>query len=85
MSQLRRDPAFVPSRSPTRWLMLALLWLLYFSFGTTIGSIPPLVSPILENLGLAYGQMGFILGSWQIVYIAAAIPLGVVVDRAECA
>ena len=70
-----------PDRSPARWLMLALVWLLYGCFGLTQGSIPPLVQPVVEDLGMTYGQMGVILGIWQLVYIGTSSPLGTLVDR----
>ena len=70
-----------PERSPARWLMLALVWLLYGCFGLTQGSIPPLVQPVVEDLGMTYGQMGVILGIWQLVYIGTSSPLGTLVDR----
>ena len=61
--------------------MLALVWLVYFSFGITIGSLPALVSPIIDDLQLTNSQMGLVLGAWQLVYIATAAPLGSFVDR----
>ena len=70
-----------PERSSARWLMLALVWLLYGCFGLTQGSIPPLVQPVVEDLGMTYGQMGVILGIWQLVYIGTSSPLGTLVDR----
>ena len=70
-----------PERSPARWLMLALVWLLYACFGLTQGSIPPLVGPVVEDLGMTYGQMGVVLGIWQLVYIGTSSPLGTLVDR----
>lgn len=70
-----------PDKSSTRWLMLVLLWFLYFSFGMTIGSIAPLVSPILADLNMTSGQMGLVHGSWHFVYVFIAPPMGVLVDR----
>jgi len=61
--------------------MLALLWLLYFTFGLVQRSTSPLVTPILKDLGMSYGQMGVVLGSWQFIYIAVAIIAGIVIDR----
>lgn len=61
--------------------MLALTWLSYVAFGLTVGSIPPLVEPIIDDLGMTSGQMGLVLGAWQLVYIATASPLGAMVDR----
>lgn len=64
-----------------RWVMLGLLWFLYACFGITAASIPPLVDPIIEDLGISYGAMGFVLGGWQLIYIATAYPMGTLVDR----
>ena len=61
--------------------MLALVWLLYVSFGVTAGSIAPLVDPIVGDLGMTYSQMGLVLGAWQLVYIGTAYPLGALIDR----
>jgi cyanate permease len=64
-----------------RWVMLALLWLLYTTFGIVARSIFPLVTPILADLKLSYSQMGLILGSWQLTYIFAALVAGTILDR----
>ena len=66
---------------PFRWVMLALLWLLYFSFGVVTRSPSPLITPIIEDLKMSYGQMGFVLGSWQMTYIVLAIMAGIIMDR----
>ena len=70
-----------PHQAPYRWLMLALLWLLYFSFGVVARSAAPLVTPIIRDLHMSYGQMGLVLGSWQLTYIAFAIAAGVIMDQ----
>ena len=67
--------------NPYRWVMLALLWLLYITFGLVSRSIFPLVTPILADLELSYSQMGLILGSWQLTYIFAALVAGTILDR----
>ena len=61
--------------------MLALVWVVYACFGLTIGTLPPLVEPIRDDLGMSSAQMGLVLGAWQFVYIATASPLGALVDR----
>ena len=61
--------------------MLALGWLAYCAFGLAVGSLAPLVSPIMRDLGLSSARMGLVLGVWQLVYVFTAIPLGVAVDR----
>src|SRR5210317_188636 len=64
-----------------RWIILWLLWLLYIAFGLVARSIFPLITPILNDLHLSYSQMGFILGSWQLTYILAALVAGTILDR----
>lgn len=64
-----------------RWVILALLWLLYAAFGMVSRSIFPLVTPILDDLHLSYSQMGIILGSWQLTYILIALVAGTILDR----
>lgn len=64
-----------------RWVILLLLWLLYGAFGLIQRAIAPLVTPILRDLHLSYTEMGFILGSWQLTYIAAAAFSGSLIDR----
>jgi MFS family permease len=61
--------------------MLALLWLLYFSFGLIHRSTSPLITPILRDLHMSYGQMGLVLGSWQLTYLVFAVLAGIMIDR----
>jgi cyanate permease len=74
--------AFTPSDHGYRWIILGGAWLIYFSFGVTIAAIPPLVQPILRDLGMSHSAMGAVLGAWPLVYIAVAIPCGALLDRA---
>ncbi len=64
-----------------RWVMLAMVWLLYWVFGIVLRSISPLITPILEDLNISYSQMGLILGSWPLTYIVIAIVGGAIIDR----
>lgn len=68
-------------QTPYRWVILALVWLLYVCHGIVSRSPSPLVSPIMKDLHLSYGQMGMVLGSWQLTYLLVAIFIGLVVDR----
>ena len=61
--------------------MLALVWAAYASFGLVASSVAPLVSLITADLGISYGQMGTILGAWQLAYIGVAYAAGTVIDR----
>ncbi len=36
---------------------------------------------MLRDLNMSYGEMGFILGTWQLVYIPVAITAGAAIDR----
>ena len=64
-----------------RWLLLAGVWLIYFCFGLSVASVAPLVTPISQELGISNTLMGMILGAWPLVYIAAALPAGILLDR----
>lgn len=67
--------------SPFRWVVLFGIWLVYASFGMTVVSLAPLVPQITRDLDIGPTRMGLIFGSWQLVYIAAAIPCGALLDR----
>jgi cyanate permease len=68
-------------KDPMRWRMLALAAMAYGCFGLGVGSIPPLVDPIIRDLEMTSGQMGLVLGAWQLVFIGVGSPLGSLVDR----
>ena len=70
-----------PEASPLRWGVLFGVWLIYFAFGLMIASTAPLVGPITRDLGIGHGAMGAVLGAWQLIYIASALPLGAALDR----
>ncbi len=64
-----------------RWWLLAGLWLVYFSFGLSVSSLAPLVAPIEADLNISHTLMGSIMGAWQLVYIFAAVPCGILLDK----
>jgi len=66
---------------PYRWMMLAGVWLLYFSFAMTVTSIAPLVQVIEADIGIGHATMGTVLGAWPMIYIAASAPCGALLDR----
>ena len=75
------DAAFNGSTNPYRWVVLAALWLLYFCFGVIVASLAPLLLPITRDLDISHSAMGSVLGAWPLVYVAAAIPCGAILDR----
>ena len=64
-----------------RWLVLAGVWLIYAMFGLVATSLAPLVAEIERDLDLSHAAMGSIMGAWQLVFIGAAVPCGIVLDR----
>ena len=66
---------------PRKWVVLAGLWLAYFCFGLIQGGIPPLIGPVSDELQLSRSAMGSVLGAWPLIYVAASIPAGALIDR----
>ena len=75
------NPNAEGAQSGYRWVLLGGVWLIYFCFGLTTASMAPLVAPIAADLGISYSTMGAILGAWPLIYIAAAIPCGMLLDH----
>ena len=69
------------TRVARRWALLGGLWAIYFCFGLTAAAMAPLVGVISNDLGLSRTAMGSVLGAWPLVYIAAAMPAGAILDR----
>jgi len=78
---MKRTAADVETNNLTRWLVLAGVWLLYFSFGLNLASLAPLVTFIEADLQMSHSAMGAVLGVWQLVYIVASVPCGILIDR----
>ena len=64
-----------------RWLLLFGVWLLYGSFGLIAASLAPIAALVIEDLKMTHAEMGLAMGAWQLVYIAAAVPAGMLLDR----
>ncbi|MBW1903465.1 MAG: hypothetical protein JRJ20_17845, partial [Deltaproteobacteria bacterium] len=45
-----------PHQTSYRWVILALVWLLYLAHGFIGRSAAPLVTPMLKDLDMTYGQ-----------------------------
>ena len=81
MNQTTGSRAAKQAQHPYRWAMLFGVWLIYFAFGLTISALAPMVGPITADLDLTHSAMGTVLGAWPFVYIGAAIPCGILLDR----
>jgi len=46
-------------------------------------SLAPMASLIIADLDMSHGGMGLAMGAWQLVYIFAAVPAGMLLDRLE--
>jgi len=75
------EPIIHPRQSRYRWVMLAVVWLGYTSFGLVGAGIPPLVVYLMSDLGMTRSAMGSVLGAWQLTYIVFAVPAGALIDR----
>ncbi len=64
-----------------RWIVLFGVWAAYSAFGLVATSLAPLVSQVEQDLGFSHTAMGSIMGAWQLTYIVAAIPCGILLDR----
>lgn len=81
MTTSNQGASFEPTTHPYRWAVLGGVWLAYFCFGLTAVTLAPLVGVIGTDLGLSHSKMGTVMGAWQLVYIASAIPCGMLLDR----
>ena len=70
-----------PDPHSHRWLVLFGVWLIYGTFGLIAASLAPLVTRIELDLNIGHTAMGSVMGAWQLVFIAAAIPCGLLLDR----
>ena len=61
--------------------MLALAWSVYAGFGIVSASLPALITPIRQDVPLTYGELGIVLGAWQLIYIPVSYPAGLFIDR----
>ena len=65
----------------TKFLLLLGVWLLYGSFGLIATSLAPIAEIVIEDLAMTHGEMGLIMGAWQLIYIFSAVPAGILLDR----
>jgi cyanate permease len=78
---IQPPPGQVDPPTRFRWVVLAGVWLVYATFGMATVSLAPLVAPIQRDLDVSHAMMGFVLGAWQAVFIASAVPCGTLIDR----
>ena len=64
-----------------KFLLLLGVWFLYGSFGLIATSLAPIAEIVIEDLAMTHGEMGLIMGAWQLIYIFSAVPAGMLLDR----
>ena len=74
----KRSKNRMPSQ---RWLLLFGVWLLYGSFGLIAASLAPIATLVINDLNMTHSEMGLAMGAWQLTYIAAAVPAGMLLDK----
>ena len=74
----KRSKNRMPSQ---RWLLLFGVWLLYGSFGLIAASLAPIATLVINDLNMTHSEMGLAMGAWQLAYIAAAVPAGMLLDK----
>ena len=79
--RMQESPTDGAGVSAMRWWLLSGVWLLYGSFGLIVTSLAPVVADVETALGMSHVAMGSVMGAWQLVYIFAAIPCGILLDR----
>jgi predicted MFS family arabinose efflux permease len=73
------DP--IPGAASRRWVMLFVIYLSMLAFAIVLQSVPPVLSLILEELGLSHAQGGLLMGFFALPGIFVAIPAGILADR----
>lgn len=73
--------AMADPRHPFRWVIFAAMAGVYFTFGTMVASIPPMVSTVRADLGISRTAMGLALGAWALIYVVSAPLAGKIIDR----
>jgi len=64
-----------------KWLVLALLWLSFFSVHFHRVAYSPLIPIMMQELDISYASAGLLMSAYFLAYAIAQIPMGVLVDR----
>jgi predicted MFS family arabinose efflux permease len=70
-----------PGDAGRRWAMLLVIYLAMLAFGIVLQSVPPVLSLILDELGLSHAQGGLLMSFFALPGIFMAIPAGILADR----
>ena len=70
-----------PSTSSSRWAILMVIYLCMLSYTLVLQSIPPVLSLIIDELGLSYHQAGVLMSLFALPGILVSLPAGMLADR----
>ncbi|MBS7643850.1 MFS transporter [Candidatus Bathyarchaeota archaeon] len=64
-----------------KWLVLALLWISFFTVHFHRVAYSPLIPTIMRELGISYASAGLLMSAYFLAYTIPQIPMGILVDR----
>jgi MFS family permease len=64
-----------------RWVMLFVIYLSMLAFAIVLQSVPPVLSLMLDELGLSHAQGGLLMSFFALPGIFVAVPAGILADR----
>ncbi len=64
-----------------RWLMLGVVYVCMLAFAMTLQSVPPVLSLVMDDLGLSHAQAGLLMSFFALPGILISIPAGMLADR----
>ena len=67
--------------SPYRWVMAAVTWLMLFSLGASWFCFTPMIVTMMEELGMTFEQVGFLVALVPLALVILCIPGGMFADR----
>lgn len=67
--------------SSYRWVMAAVTWLMLFSLGASWFCFTPMIVMMMEELGMNFEQVGFLVALVPVALVILCIPGGMFADR----
>lgn len=71
----------VREKRPSRWAILAEIYLCMLSFAVVFQSIPPVMSLIIDHFHLSHHAGGLLMSMFALPGIAVSLPAGMLADR----
>jgi predicted MFS family arabinose efflux permease len=78
---MQADNTTTTVEAKRRWAILVVATLSCLAFGTTMQSVPPILSLVMDEFQLTYAQGGLLMSLFALPGIALSIPAGMLADR----